>query len=865
MARGDHASAAERFEAMSARDPGGAYADRVNMLLAQCLHRSGAEPRAADQYRRVIQRGGDAYVPEAMYGLAVIEHGRGRLDSAGPLLDQLLERYPDHDIAPGARVLRGRVWFEKDEYERALALLREAAESTGAYQDDAAYWSAKCVLRQGRAERAARRLARAIERFPQSDLLPQMTYDRAVALLRAGDSDGALDALSAFDTRFRDHELAADAGHLAASALHEQGRYRESLEGCRAFGRRFMDHELAPEVAFLAAENLFLLKRYDDAAEGCRSLLARWPEHEHAPQARYRLGLSLCRLGSFDEAGQWLQSVTGGRDTAPAFRPALLALGDGHFQRGRWEQAEAHLGDYLSFGLDQSSAGDALLKLGLSQQRQGQPRSALRSLGTLIEELPESPHRVHALFEAGQILIELERPQEAAAAFEAVLAEGADTPFAGHAHNHLGVLSLADKRYLEAASHFGRAADALADEAAAAEALCQQGQALMSARRFDEAAGVFERLARDYPSYGGLKKASALRAIALARRKDATDHQMALAAIKEVQDRHLADLDPPLRDALLYEKAWCLRALGRDEQAAEAYRSMLGKKGSGGLHTHAMLELAELEIEAGRHEQAADLLRGIQHHADEGGNVPRAVQRQCAYRLGLCEYHLGNMDEAARMLEEYLTDEPAEELVPSASLLCAEAHFKAGRHRRAIEHLTRLVEGFPSDEAWAPSLLRLGECYAAIQYWPQSRDAFSLFLDRRPESPMWFQARFGIGWAHENEGQYDEAVEAYRAVTARHQGETAARAQFQIGECLFAQKRYDEAVRELLKVDILYAYPPWSAAALYEAGRCFQEMGSPIDARKQFELLRQQHADTRWAALAGDRLKELAENTLPGH
>ncbi|MHC4992646.1 MAG: tetratricopeptide repeat protein, partial [Planctomycetota bacterium] len=267
-----------------------------------------------------------------------------------------------------------------------------------------------------------------------------------------------------------------------------------------------------------------------------------------------------------------------------------------------------------------------------------------------------------------------------------------------------------------------------------------------------------------------------------------------------------------------------------------------------------------------RHEQAADLLRILQAAADDEQQlVPPEVRRQCAYRLGLCEYHLGNTDQASQLLEAYLADEPEGQLVPSARLLAAEAHLKAGRHPQAIEHLTRVVEDFPGDEAAGPAQLRLGECHAALQYWQRSREAFAAFLDRHAASPMWFQAQFGIGWALENEGRFEDAVSAYRAVVQRHQGPTAARAQFQIGECLFARKQYEEAARELLKVDILYAYPEWSAAALYEAGRCFQEMGDPVDARRQFTQVREQYPDTRWASLAGDRLEELAETSLPGH
>jgi outer membrane protein assembly factor BamD (BamD/ComL family) len=76
--------------------------------------------------------------------------------------------------------------------------------------------------------------------------------------------------------------------------------------------------------------------------------------------------------------------------------------------------------------------------------------------------------------------------------------------------------------------------------------------------------------------------------------------------------------------------------------------------------------------------------------------------------------------------------------------------------------------------------------------------------------------------------------------------------------------RRDEAAKEFLKVDILYAFPEWSAAALYEAGRCFEDSGSPVEARRQFELVTRQHPQSSWARLAEDRLQALARNPLPG-
>ena len=151
-----------------------------------------------------------------------------------------------------------------------------------------------------------------------------------------------------------------------------------------------------------------------------------------------------------------------------------------------------------------------------------------------------------------------------------------------------------------------------------------------------------------------------------------------------------------------------------------------------------------------------------------------------------------------------------------------------------------------------------------MQHWSASEQVFSDFLKRFRDSRHWYQAQFGVGWAREHQKQFDEAITAYREVVAKHQGPTAARAQFQIGECLFAAQRYDKAVRELLKVDILYAYPEWSAAALYEAGRCFEKLGKLVEARNHFKQVTDGFVRTRWAELATERLTALPASTLPG-
>ncbi len=864
MALGEQAAAAERFASMAQRFPKGAYADQVALLRAQALHRAGRLDEADARYRAVIKSGRDPQVAEALYGLGLLLHARGQYAEAGAQVDQYLARASDQDFAAAARLLRGRIWFEQGQYDRALLLFEEISLLSGDSRDDAFYWTAKCDLRQGRAAEAARRLGHALKQFPQSDLVPEMTYDRGVALVRAGETVEALEVLGEFRASHPEHALAADALQLMAVTEHQARRYGESRELCRAFSEAYPQHALAPSVLYLAAENEYLLREYAAAADGYRALLERFPDDAQARAARYRLGMSLYQQQRYDEADALLAEYARGAQTEPEYRAALLAVGDGHFQAARWAQAEQQFSNYLSFGLDQPMSDDALLKLGIAIQRQDRLEAASEKFSQLLERFDDSPHRLHAVFEDGQALAALNRPNEAARRFETVLDEDPDGRFAPYALNHMAAIALARLDYAVAASYFGRAAENRAgvlDAAAVNEALYQQGQALMSAQDFAAAVPVLERV-KAQPAHERVEESSALLAIARARLGEPA---AGLAGIQAVQERYAAGLEPRLRASLLYEKAWCLRNLDRPEEAAEAYEAVLRELTEGRLRERSMLELAELEVDAGRHEQAAARLRELRSSISGPGKAPRNLAEHCTYQLGLCEYHLGNYGAAVELLEEFITSWPDSDLLPAASLLAGEASIAEGRHQEAILHLERVVNDHTEHEAWGPSLLRLGDALAAIQAWPRSEAAFRRYLAEQPDSASWYQAQFGVGLALENQKRFDDAIAAYRAVIGRHDGPTAARAQFQVGECLFAQKRFDDAVRELLRVDILYAYPEWSAAALYEAGRCFVEMGDTVSARKQFEQVQAKYASTDWAPLAADRLNDLAAPVLPGH
>lgn len=862
VGRKNDPAAIDRFEELIQRHPSGAFVESGTILLAQCYHRGNVLDRAVTSYRTVLEQGG-RYVADALAGLGSIHFQRNELQDAGAALDRLIGEFGDGPDAVQARLQRGRVWFEQGEWDRAADGFRLLENSCAERCDEAMYWLAKCELRKGDATSAAARLADAVRRFPQSSLLAEMVYDRAVALSRAGDNDGAVGQWAEFCERFPTHALHRDALYALATTQHRLGRYDRSDALCEAFLSQYADDERVPETLFLSAENLFLSSQLPAAITKYSSFLGTFPNHTFAGRAKLRLGLAHYQLEQFAEARKVLSEVAQSAPRDSVFAPALLALGDVHFQNGEWEQAQLRLGEYFDLGLGIAARDDALLKIALSQERRDQHEPALASLDRLIAEFPDSPHRLQAQFERGQCMAALQRWDDAQTAFEMVLESSENSRFAAPAVRHLAAIAGRRERPQAAAAWYERLAEKAENDSSRADAMFQQFLALAAAEQFEAAATAIQQFIERFPHDIRHGEARARRVIALAR-MDRCDE--VVAAASQLDETTLDALPPELRTAFLYERAWCLRALGRTDDAAQAYRRVLSEPSPGSYGFHAMLELAELECGAKRYEPAANLLRqlrtALDSRADEGS---ANLRENCLYRLGACELQLGRYAEAAECFDAFVTSHPGSSLIAFASFHGGDANLKAGRYERAVSHFTRIVKEFKDHEVLGPTLLRLGECLALMQRWATSEQTFAAYLDRFPQGEQAYQAQFGMGWARENQQRYTEAIAAYEQVVAAQQGPTAARAQFQIGQCYFAEERFEEAVRELLKVDILYAYPEWSAAALYEAGRCFERIGKTAEAQSQFQQIGQKYAQTQWAELAAKQLSDLSSRVaIPG-
>jgi TolA-binding protein len=291
-----------------------------------------------------------------------------------------------------------------------------------------------------------------------------------------------------------------------------------------------------------------------------------------------------------------------------------------------------------------------------------------------------------------------------------------------------------------------------------------------------------------------------------------------------------------------------------EQLAREQYKTLIATAAAAPLAVQARLELAEMLARRQEYDPAIALLNdGLDQEPSP------EVEEQLRLRLGTC---LAEKGQPGVAFDQFV--------VVAGNLKspwAAEARYRAGECQMARQDWAKAIEQWLPFRDQQPLqnvpglsdrvLLRLGHAQAHAGQWDASRQTLETLIGRFGQSPWRVEARYGIGWARQNQKQYDQAIADYAQVINETASELAAKSQFQLALCRLEQKRLPEAANALLVVPFTYDYPEYSALALLEASRVFVEMQQPQQATRLLQRVVKDYSGSEWAKTAQQRLSEL--------
>jgi TolA-binding protein len=451
-------------------------------------------------------------------------------------------------------------------------------------------------------------------------------------------------------------------------------------------------------------------------------------------------------------------------------------------------------------------------------------KEAREEMESLLKAFPQAPQRADALYYLGWIAKNEKKDEEAAARFDAFLKQFPK-----------------DRRGSDAA--------------------LQKALALLSLEKYPDAQAALDDLLRLFPAHPRLDIVLFSRGVALARQQMWQDAERQFEKFLEKYPK--ADT----ADRALYELAWCERGMKKSAEAVKRYDQLLTGYPESDLAIKARAERSELTFDAKEFEQTIlELKRAL-----EGAREP-ALREEILYRLAAAQFNKGDMEDAARSFESFVIDFPNSKLAASAAFQAGESRLKLQETRKARDHFAAAVTRASAADrkgqteirdakVCEPALVRLAETHALLLEWEASDRRYEELLRHFPKSSFARLAKFGRGWALENLRKYDEAIGFFNDVVGQKDRDPlAARCQLHIGECLFGQKKYDEALAELVRVETTYRIPEWSSKALLEMGRVLDAKGDAAKAEAQYKEVMRLYPKEEAAKAARERLDALRKS-----
>lgn len=825
LARGEPQLARRVLEKSLAEYPASALRGE-NLLGAGIAARTMGDLDAARGYFLQLhsEATGDLQMGAALQlaGIHVLQKAPGL---AEPLLDPLIAK-PELPA-----VFQGESWLLKGTCRAMAGDDREAI---------------RCFLQ-------SRKLAR------DADLLAVSTWQLAAAQLRLGEMDAAIEELQLLVEKWPEHRLAESAG----PALVESAFQQELWESAVSFAERVEGFCQNPadrmRIAELKGRAEFQLDLHEACNGTFEKLLVDWPEAPPAARSvwLYFAGCSQMGLGQTAAAIDTFRLVDPSALELELVQSCRLALASALFTEQRFSEAAAELREVLAASGDPAKLRRARHELILILVQTADWTALDREIGAWWQS-EEGSGRSAVLTRRVAELAIAGMPDLAARCFGWLKDNRSLTPDArAEAIAALGWMALDAGDSDGALELFEQLTEKYSDSAAASDCWIVMASLHEKRESWETASWLYGHAAERSEKESTRQAALFKQAVMLRRIGTPWSITRGGNILEQLAAEEPAGLPA---DELQYELAWFEQHRGQSRQSIERFQSIVAEMPSSPLWPDAALRVAQDAMDRSEDAEAGRILGEVV----DLPSAPPEIAARASFLLGQLASRQDNWAETAACMKRAIALQPDRDTDLRCRFWLGESQFRLRQFPESLETFTTLQK---SEAEFAPNIapwiwLRSAQCQAQLENWPEVNNTLLASAGRFPDFPSAWEFEFLAGRERFAAGMFDDAIRKFEMVTRSPNAkgsETAAQSQWLIGEALFHQEKYREAVEAFYRVDSLYDSPKWRSAAFFQAGKCQEHLGNRKQAIALYSQLIQKFPDCQFVEGATHRLELLRQ------
>ena len=824
--------AVDEFHSLLKNHPDYREADRSRFFLGEALVQLGRYDEAQTQFQQFLTRLPQSpLAPQAAFRAGEAALLAGHADAARKVLSDFRAKYPDHKLNAYVLNYLGQLALGAGDGKLAESLFRESLtrfpnEPT---HDDCRFGLAQALEHNGD-RTAAEKTYHELAEGTNAGLAEQGLLRLAMSQSADGRNDDAVATFAAFEKKYPSSKSLADARLEHARALYQLGRFDQA----RDLLKPLADDPKATAGRYLLALVEQSQQHHAEALKLLAALASDAPA-DVKPKIQLARAASLIATDQFAAAATELEAYL---KSQPGGLLAQRATAQLTVCYARSKKLDLARETYEKLPRT-AAAGDKSPTPGPSDNAAERPSDLWLSTTRQVAE---------AALAAGDA-------KWAAELFTALAADGNPPEYLVRGLSGLGWCQLDQNDAEKAAATFDQLLAKFPDSELASDAAWARGQALERLAKLDAALASYQMVIDKFPK--GTQFPDAL--LAAARLLDQL-HQEARAI--ELYERFVAEQTAsPQLDAARYGWAWALCDAGKRADADAQFQKIHDNFSASRFWPDATFRLAESAVAAKQFDQARKLLDEL-----AAAKPPEGIEQHLFYLKGEMAAAQQQWDQVNTAMNELVRRFPDSSLELPACYWIAEASYRLGKYDDAAKQLAALQSRTAGrKDSWLAMVpLRQAQVLAQHKQWSEAQSLAAKIETDFPNFAQQYEADYVVGRALAAQADFDGARKSYLKVVRSPTGgktETAAMAQWMIGETYFHQENYDAALREYLRVEILYSYPRWQAAAVLQAGKCEELLGRKKEAAEMYARLIKAYPNTEFTEEGKQRLHALEAAT----
>lgn len=782
-----------------------------------------------------------------------------------------------------AKLELGKLAFQQKDYSQAVVLLGEALKSiSGKTKIDCGYWLARAEMGAGNHEAAVELVSALVTAFPDSPM-PESTgstllYDGAIAATKIDRDELACIWLGKLRSLYPNNRL-SDRAFSVEMQIHQQaGRYERVIA---MYQNIVADSPESPNVVAAteyAGRAYYSRGDYGHTIETFHKLLKKTApdgDVEITPELRdqranwlYLQSLGHLGLEQYDEALKQLDLADAYNQSQSMSALISLARGTSLFGQKKFAPAVEHYHAYLRNSSESDDSTRAGCELALCFAELKQWDDALDTFAIMQKFESEklvtetTQYLAEKAYDANEkdvaekfysFLVASSNPQ-------AVIARG----LSGLAWVHMESTETA-----QAYTVFKRLTEEYPDSKFSRNAAMSRAKFLDEAG-FESDASDMYALVIDRFGSSAEAGVSRLRQAALLQ---AMGGRANLGQARDLLKEQLQQSDAGSDDETLYQLGWVLMDLGQTDDGMDRFNRLVQQYPDSKYWSDAAFRIASKNIRDGDIEAAtamADAILKIQNASEEIVVRTMLLKGQLAAKAGDWAEVTLLMKQVKESISGSSSIASGAGIESKATYWLAESLYQQELYNKSSQEFAVILDDAMLDTNLLPWVrLRLAQCLGKLERWDDAINVAEDGLANFSDFDHAHEFTFVKARALETRGLLDDAQELYLDVINSESGngsETAAIAQWRIGEINFHREKYSIAIESYQKVDALYGYAQWKKAAILQAGKCQEHLGNWKHAAKLYTQLIKKFPESDMATQARERLvlvERLAKN--PAH